>query len=79
MKGKGTTDLSPRPFVGLCVCVRKVYCGRTADWIQMPFGVLSWVIRGMGVLDGGIDRQRGMGRFGDKLGLPIVTNGDFVA
>jgi len=29
------TDLSPRPFVGLCLCVSrsvwKVYCGKTAD------------------------------------------------
>jgi len=36
-----------------CVCVRKVYCGKTADWIRMPFGVVSGVGRGMGVLDGG--------------------------
>jgi len=29
-----------------------VYCGKTADWIHMPFGVVSGVGRGMGVLDG---------------------------
>jgi len=28
-----------------------VYCGKTADWIRMPFGVMSGVGRGMGVLD----------------------------
>jgi len=26
-----------------------------ADWIWMPFGVVSGVGRGMGVLDGGIE------------------------
>jgi len=31
---------------------RKVYCGKTAEWIQMPFGVVSGVGRGMGILDG---------------------------
>jgi len=37
----------------LCVSVRKVYCGKTADWIRMPFGVVSdGVGLGMGVLDG---------------------------
>jgi len=33
------TGLSPRPSVGLYV--RTVYCGKTADWIQMAFGVVS--------------------------------------
>ena len=52
------------PCVGLSVSVclsvglsvRKVYCGETADWIRMPFGMVSGVIRGMCVLDGGGDR-----------------------
>jgi len=37
------TDLSSIPSVGLSV--RKVYCGKTADWIRMPFGqsVKAWV------------------------------------
>jgi len=34
----------------------------------MPFGVVSGVSRGMGVLDGGGDRRRGRGSFGDKFG-----------
>jgi len=29
-----------------------VYCGKTADWIWMPFGVVGGVGRGIGVLDG---------------------------
>jgi len=48
------THLSSIPSVGLSVCqsVWKVYCGKTADWIWMPFGVMSGVGQGMGVLDG---------------------------
>jgi len=38
-----------------------VNCGKMADWIQMPFGVVSGVGLGMGVLDFGGDRQRGRG------------------
>ena len=41
--------------VSLCVCAsvcRKVYCGKTAEWIRMPFGIMSGVSRMMGVLDG---------------------------
>jgi len=37
--------------VRLYVC-RKVYCGKTAEWIRMPFGIVSGVSRMMGVLDG---------------------------
>jgi len=29
-----------------------MYCGKTADWIRMPFGMVSGFGRGMGVLDG---------------------------
>ena len=35
--------------------------------------VVSRVGRGMGVLDGGGDRQRGTGSFGVKLRRPVVT------
>ena len=34
----------------------------------MPFGVVSVVGRGMGVLDGGGDRRRESGSFGGKFG-----------
>jgi len=51
-----------------------------AKWlIWMPFGVIIGFSRGMGVLDGGGDRQRGRGRLAIKVGHAIVTNGDFVA
>ena len=42
----------------------------------MPFGVVSGVGRGLGVLDGGSDRQSGMGTFGVNFVRPIVTNRD---
>ena len=45
----------------------------------MPFGMVSGVGRGMGVLDGGGNRRRKSGSFGVNLGRPIVTSGDFVA
>ena len=42
--------------LSVCVCVglsvRKVYCGKTAEWIRMPFGMVSGVgtlMYGMGV------------------------------
>jgi len=41
-------DLSLMPSVGLCV--RKVYCGKTAEWIRMPFGAVTGVGRGMAAL-----------------------------
>ena len=42
----------------------------------MPFGVVSEVGLGMGVLDFGGDRRRGRGSLGVNLRRPIVTNGD---
>jgi len=44
----------------------------------MPFGVVSRVGIGMGVLDFGGDRRRGRGSLGVNLLRPIVPNGDFV-
>ena len=32
--------------------LRCLTCGKTADWIWIPFGVVSGIGRGMGVLDG---------------------------
>ena len=46
----------------------------------MPFGVVSGVGLGMGVLDFGGDRRReGAVWGGVNVRRPIVTNGDFVA
>ena len=46
-----------------------------ADWIRMPFGEVSGVGRGMGVLDGGGDREGKEAVFGVNFWRPIVTNG----
>jgi len=45
----------------------------------MPFGVVSGVGLGSGVLDFGGDRRRGRGSLGVNLQRPILTSGDFVA
>ena len=52
-----------------------------AEWIQMPFGMVSEVGRMMGVLDGmGVVIMKGEGAvLGVICGCPIVTNGDFVS
>ena len=42
--------------------VRRVYCGKMADWMCMPFGVVSGVGRAMGVLDG-VEIVEGNGQF----------------
>jgi len=40
-----------------------VHCGKTADSILMPLGMVSVVSLVMGVLNGGGERQRGRGSF----------------
>jgi len=56
-----------------------VYCGKTAEWIRMPFGVVSGVgRRGMCVLERSGDRRREGQFMGVNLGRPNVTNGAFV-
>jgi len=62
----------------VCVFVQIVYCGKMANWIWLPFGMVSGVGRGMGVLDGGGERRRGRDSFGVNLVCPIVINGDLL-
>jgi len=73
------TEHSSGPSVGLSVglSVCKVYCGKMAEWIRMPFGIVSGVGQGMGVLDRGGDRRREEAFLGVNLGRPIVINEDF--
>jgi len=63
--------------VGLSVGLSdwRVYCGKTDDWIWMPFGVVSEVGRGIGVLDESGDRRTGSKSFEVNVGHPIVSNG----
>jgi len=50
-----------------------VNCGKMADWIQMPFGVVSGVGLGSGVLDFGGDRQRGRGSLGGEFAASLCN------
>jgi len=59
--------------------VWKVYCVKAAEWIWMPFGVMSGFSRSTGVLDW-VEIVEGEGAaLGVNSGHPIVTNGGFVA
>ena len=71
--------LCDQTFV-IAICLSAdVSSGDMGDWIRMPFGVVSRVGVGMGVLDFGGDRRRGRGSLGVNLWRPIITNGNFVA
>jgi len=59
--------------------VRKVICGKTPEWIQMPFGMVSGVGQGIDVLMGMVIVEGEGVVLGVNLGCPIVANGDFVA
>ena len=63
--------------VGLSVC--PVHCGKTANRIRMPFGVMSRTGPGMGQVVRFGDRSTGRGTFGANIGCAVVTNGDFTA
>jgi len=58
--------------------VKFVYCGKTVNWIWMPFGMVSGVGRGMSILNG-VEIVEGKGSLGVNVGHPTVTSGDFVA
>ena len=53
-----------------------MYCGKTADWIRLPFVMVSGIGREMGVLDGDGYSRREWAILGLNLGRPIVSNGD---
>ena len=61
--------------VGRSVC--KMYCGKMADWIRMPFGMVSAVGRGMDVLNGVMIVEEEGTVLGVSWGRPIVSNWDF--
>jgi len=48
--------------VSVCVSVWEVYYGKTADWIQMPFGVVNGVGQETSVLNG-VHMLQGEGEF----------------
>ena len=63
--------------VRLSVC--PVHCGKTADRIRMPFGIIGRSGPWMRQIVGFGDRSTGRGTFGGNFGRAIVTNGDFTA
>ena len=68
------TGFSPRSSVGLSVCPESILW-QNGEWIRMPFGVVSAVGRGMGVLDGVVSVEKEGAVLGMNLGRPTVTNG----
>ena len=63
-----------RPSV--CRSVQRVYCGKTADWIWMPFGVVSVVSRGLSILDE-VEIAEGEGAvLVVNVWHPVVISGD---
>ena len=77
--------LSRGRSVGLCVgrsvgaSVCRVHCGKTADQIRMPFGVIRRTGSGMRQVVGfGIGPREGV-LLGANLGRAIVANGDLLS
>ena len=70
-----SVGLSVRTCVGRSDC--PVHCGKTADRIQMPFGIVGRTGPEMRQVVG-IGPREGV-LLGANLGRAIVTNGDFTA
>ena len=60
------------------LCDSPVHCGKTADRISMPFGMVGRTCPEMRQIVGLGDRSMGRGNSGTNMGHPIVTNGDFL-
>jgi len=61
--------------LSVCRSVRKVYHGKTVDWIRMPFWVVSGVSGGIDALDG-VHVPQEEERF-RRFFVPIGFNGMF--
>ena len=69
---------SHQTFPGtFCRSVCPVHCGKTADRIRMPFGIIGWTGPAMRQVVGFGDRSTARGTFGANFWRAIVTNGDF--
>ena len=51
---------------------------KTAEAIEMPFGLRTWLGPRDHVLNGGSDPLMGRGKFGEKNGRPIVKYTDIL-
>ena len=63
--------------VGRSVC--PVHCGKTADRIRIPFGIIGRTCQGMRQVVEFGHRSTGRGTIGGAFVRAIVTNGDFTA
>ena len=52
--------------VGRSIC--PVHCGKTVDWIRLPFGIIGRTGPGMRQVVGFGDRSTGKGTFGGEFG-----------
>ena len=63
----------------VCQSVTLVSPAKTAEPIEMPFGLTTWLGPRDHVLDGGSDPTMGRGKFGEgENGRPIVKYRDFL-
>ena len=75
---KLSRGLSVGAYVRRSVC--PVHCGKTADRIRMPFGIIGRTGPGMRQVVGFVDRSTGTGiLLGAHTGRTIVSHGDFTA
>ena len=55
-----------RASVSRSIC--PVHCGKTADWIRMPFGIIGRTDSGIMQVVGFVDRSTGRATFGGEFG-----------
>ena len=75
--GVGYIKLSRERSVGRSVY--PVHCGKTADRIRMPFGIIVRTGPGMRQVVGFGDRSTGMGTFGGEFGARHCLHGTYRA
>ena len=61
-------SVGPYVHVSVCLSVCLVHCGKTADRIRMPFGIVGRTGSGMRQVVGFGDRSTGRGSFGGEFG-----------
>ena len=64
--------------LSVCLSVTLVSPAKTAEPIEMPSGLRTWLGPRNHVLDGGSDAPMGRGKFWGENGRPIVKYRDFL-
>ena len=65
--------------LSVCPLVTSVYCEKTADSIEMPFGVVGWVDQRNHVLGGGPGISKVRGKFMGNIGRHNVMYREIAA